>query len=68
MRVVRLLGVADMFEGITYCDYGAETFLCKPNPAMFEKAERESGASSMNDCYFVGMVQRQRMSLSTHNH
>ena len=53
-RVVRLLGVDDMFEGITYCDYGARPFLCKPSPAMYEKAERESGAKSRDQCYFVG--------------
>src|SRR6266568_4618530 len=28
-RVVRLLEVEDLFEGITYCDYGAEDFVCK---------------------------------------
>ena len=53
-RVVRLLGVDDVFEGITYCDYGARPFLCKPSPAMFEKAEREAGAQSKDQCYFIG--------------
>ncbi|MCJ1328968.1 hypothetical protein MMC10_005645 [Thelotrema lepadinum] len=52
-RVVRLLGVDDVFEGITYCDYGARPFLCKPSPAMFEKAEREAGAQSKDQCYFI---------------
>lgn len=54
MRVVRLLGVEDMFEGITYCDYGARPLLCKPHPAMYEKAEIEAGARSAGHCYFVG--------------
>ena len=53
-RVVRLLGVEDMFEGMTYCDYGARPLLCKPNPAMFEKAEAESGVASVDQCYFIG--------------
>ena len=53
MRVVNLLGVADLFEGITYCDYGKVPFLCKPHPEMFEKAEKEAGATSVDDCYFV---------------
>ncbi|KAF7846469.1 hypothetical protein BT93_L4296 [Corymbia citriodora subsp. variegata] len=52
-RVVKLLGVDDMFEGITYCDYGASTFLCKPSPDMFRKAMKEAGISSTKDCYFV---------------
>lgn len=53
MRVVRLLGVQDMFEGITFCDYKAQTLLCKPHRGMFEKAQAESGARSAQDCYFV---------------
>jgi len=52
-RVVKLLGVDDLFEGITYCDYGALPFLCKPHPDMFKKAMREAGAQSAKDCYFV---------------
>ena len=52
-RVVKLLGVDDLFDGITYCDYTAERLLCKPTPAMFDKAMRESGATTLQDCYFV---------------
>jgi pyrimidine and pyridine-specific 5'-nucleotidase len=55
-RVVKLLGVEDCFEGITYCDYAAKELLCKPRPEMFEKAEREAGATSVDQCYFVGKV------------
>lgn len=53
-RVVKLLGVDDCFEGITYCDYAAEKLLCKPRPEMFAKAEREAGALTADQCYFVG--------------
>ena len=52
-RVVRLLGVEDCFEGITYCDYAAKVLLAKPHDEMFEKAEREAGASKSGECYFV---------------
>ncbi|MCJ1262670.1 hypothetical protein MMC22_002540 [Lobaria immixta] len=52
-RVIRLLGVEDMFEGITYCDYGNWPFVCKPHEEMFRRAEEEAGASSVKDCYFV---------------
>lgn len=52
-KVVKLLEIEDLFEGITYCDYGAERLLCKPDPAMFEKAMKESGASNSSQCYFV---------------
>lgn len=53
-RVVRLLGVDDLFEGITFCDYRKLPFVCKPHTEMFEKAEEEAGAPSAKDCYFVG--------------
>lgn len=55
-RVVKLLGVEDLFEGITYCDYSAARFLCKPSPDMFKKAMAEAGVTSPEDCYFVGML------------
>lgn len=52
-RVVKLLGIDDLFEGITYCDYEAPRLLCKPAPEMFAKAMREAGANHPEDCYFV---------------
>lgn len=53
-RVIRLLGVEDMFEGITYCDYGKIPIRCKPHAEMYKKAEIEAGVSSVNGCFFVG--------------
>lgn len=53
-RVVKLLRVDDIFEGMTYCDYSAETLLCKPDPKMFAKAMREAGVTDFQKCYFVG--------------
>lgn len=53
-RVLRLLGVEDLFEGVTYCDYAEWPLVCKPMGEMFEKAEREAGVGR-GECYFVGM-------------
>jgi pyrimidine and pyridine-specific 5'-nucleotidase len=53
-RVVRLLDIEDLFEGITYCDYGAERLLCKPTIEMYDKAMREADAHDTRDCYYVG--------------
>ncbi|MCJ1312093.1 hypothetical protein MMC25_005767 [Agyrium rufum] len=53
MRVVQLLGLDGIFEGITYCDYAQERLLCKPHAEMFEKAETEAGVSGVQECYFV---------------
>jgi len=52
-RVVKLLGVDDLFEGITYCDYAQKKLICKPHKEMFDKAEAEAGVSSVTQCYFV---------------
>jgi len=52
-RVVKLLGIEDLFEGITYCDYRERPLVPKPIPAMFEKAEREAGCTSSTEIYFV---------------
>lgn len=54
-RVVKLLQVEDLFEGVTYCDYGQLPLVCKPSQDMYEKAEIEAGAPSATQCYLVGM-------------
>jgi pyrimidine and pyridine-specific 5'-nucleotidase len=56
-RVVRLLGIEDMFEGLTFCDYAAPKLICKPYPEMFAKAMKEAGVKEMKDCYFVGELE-----------
>jgi pyrimidine 5'-nucleotidase len=53
-RVVRLLGVEDIFEGMTFCDYAQDTMTCKPHPEMFAKAMNEANVKKAKDCYFVG--------------
>ena len=60
-RVVRLLGVEDMFEGMTFCDYAQSTMICKPHLEMFTKAMREAGVKEFKDCYFVGKEEQQQM-------
>ena len=53
-RVVKLLQIEDLFEGMTYCDYGMERFVCKPHEEMYDKAMKEAGVKSNDNCYFVG--------------
>lgn len=53
-RVVRLLGVEEYFDGVTYCDYASEPFVCKPDQDMYTKAMREAGVERGKDCFFVG--------------
>jgi len=52
-RVVRLLGIEDLFEGLTYCDYSTLPIICKPHKDMFTKAMKEAGVERPEDCYFV---------------
>ncbi|RGP77592.1 pyrimidine 5 -nucleotidase [Fusarium longipes] len=52
-RVIKLLGVDDLFEGLTYCDYSQVPFICKPQKEMYFKAMKEAGISEVSNCYFI---------------
>jgi len=52
-RVVKLLNIEDLFEGLTFCDYSQVPLIPKPLPQMFAKAEREAGATKETAIYFV---------------
>ena len=59
-RVVRLLGVEQFFEGITYCDYASMPLVCKPHVDMFHKAMKDAGVEKYEDCFFVGTYEEPR--------
>lgn len=52
-RVLKILGIDDLFQGVTFCDYRDFPLVCKPKKEMFAKAMAEAGATSLDDCYFV---------------
>ncbi|KAI8689862.1 hypothetical protein NCS56_00250100 [Fusarium sp. Ph1] len=52
-RVVRLLGIDDLFDGLTFCNYADQPLICKPDPEMYKKAMREAGVERVEDCFFV---------------
>ncbi|OAQ99471.1 hypothetical protein LLEC1_02044 [Akanthomyces lecanii] len=52
-RVVKLLGIDDQFEGLTYCDYSAVPFVCKPQPDSYKRSMRQAGVENPSQCYFV---------------
>lgn len=60
-RVVRLLGIEDKFDGVTYCDYSSVPFVCKPHKDAYVKAMKEAGVESWDDCYFVGEFMSMRV-------
>ena len=54
IRVVKLLGIADLFDGITYCDYDKEeNMICKPSLKAYEKAKLQSGLRDYRNAYFI---------------
>lgn len=53
-RVLRLLGIEDLFEGLTYCNYAEQPLICKPDPRMYQRAMDDAGVEKVQDCYFVG--------------
>lgn len=57
-RVVKLLKIDDLFEGMTYCDYSSDRFVCKPQAEMFDKAMQQAGVTKNENCYFVGKSSR----------
>ncbi|KAF2450932.1 pyrimidine 5-nucleotidase [Karstenula rhodostoma CBS 690.94] len=52
-KVVKLLEIDDLFEDMTYCDYGSDKFYCKPHAEMFDKAMEQAGVKLNENCYFV---------------
>ncbi|RDA88098.1 hypothetical protein CP532_5277 [Ophiocordyceps camponoti-leonardi (nom. inval.)] len=52
-RVVRILGIEDLFDGLTYCDYAKQPIICKPRREMYDRAMQEAGVEAVNDCYFI---------------
>lgn len=52
-RVVRLLGLQDFFEGITFCDYARQPLICKPDPRSYLRAMADAGITDPSRCYFV---------------
>ncbi|CAI1979159.1 hypothetical protein SEUBUCD646_0E01200 [Saccharomyces eubayanus] len=56
IRCVKILGIADLFDGITYCHYDRpidEEFICKPDPRFFETAKLQSGLATFANAWFI---------------
>lgn len=55
LRVVKLLGIDDLFDGITYCDYSKVPLVCKPKEEMFDKVMKEAGVpkSHKSRCLYI---------------
>ncbi|PVG03634.1 pyrimidine 5-nucleotidase [Serendipita vermifera] len=42
-RVLKILNLGDLFEGIVYCDYTDPNFTCKPEPEYYDLAMTQAG-------------------------
>ncbi|KAL0094732.1 pyrimidine 5'-nucleotidase [Phycomyces blakesleeanus] len=52
-RCLKIMGLSDEFEGITYANYKDPDFDCKPELASFKRAMKEAGISDPSLCYLV---------------
>ncbi|KAI8381530.1 pyrimidine 5'-nucleotidase [Radiomyces spectabilis] len=52
-RVLNILGIADEFDGMTFCDYRIPNFDCKPEVSFYHKAMAHAGISDPTLCYLV---------------
>ncbi|KAG2178177.1 hypothetical protein INT43_003430, partial [Umbelopsis isabellina] len=52
-RVLKIMGIDDQFEGITYCNYSEPDFPCKPEVEMYKRALKEANVPENCKCYFV---------------
>ncbi|KIM46099.1 hypothetical protein M413DRAFT_441160 [Hebeloma cylindrosporum] len=52
-RVLRILKIDDLVEGIVYCDYLVKDFVCKPEPEYYEMAMKQANVSDPSKCYFI---------------
>ncbi|KAI0081720.1 pyrimidine 5-nucleotidase [Panus rudis PR-1116 ss-1] len=52
-RVLKILKVEDLIEGVVYCDYAEPNFSCKPEQQFFENAMKKAGITDPSKCLFV---------------
>ncbi|EGV60920.1 Putative suppressor of disruption of TFIIS [Yamadazyma tenuis] len=55
LRVVSFLGIGDLFDGLTYCDYSESPIVCKPMKLYFDKCLSITGVDN-NDLDLVYFV------------
>ncbi|THV08443.1 pyrimidine 5-nucleotidase [Dendrothele bispora CBS 962.96] len=52
-RVLRILRLADLIDGLVFCDYEAKDLIAKPDHAYYHKAMKIANVSDPSKCYFV---------------
>jgi pyrimidine and pyridine-specific 5'-nucleotidase len=52
-RVLRILGIEHLIDGLFYCDYQAKELICKPEPEYYHRAMQQAGITDPSKCYFI---------------
>ncbi|KAJ7228570.1 pyrimidine 5-nucleotidase [Mycena pura] len=52
-RVLRILNVDDLIDGLIFCDYQQPNFVCKPDAQYYHQALAKAQVSDPSNCYFV---------------
>lgn len=53
LRVILFLGIGDLFDGLTYCDYSQSPIVCKPMLPFFENVVNITGSQDAKKISFV---------------
>ena len=53
LRVIKLLGLGDLFDGMSFCDYSHVPMTCKPMKSAFDKALEDAGVTDPRNAYFI---------------
>jgi len=52
-RVLKILKLDDLIDGLVYCDYTQKDFICKPEPEFYRMAMKLAKRTDPSKCYFV---------------
>ncbi|KAG6810876.1 hypothetical protein H0H92_009997 [Tricholoma furcatifolium] len=52
-RVLRILQLDALVDGLVYCDYKLKDFSCKPEPEFYRIAMKQANVSDPSKCYFI---------------
>ncbi|KAF9008980.1 Haloacid dehalogenase-like hydrolase-domain-containing protein [Cyathus striatus] len=52
-RVLKILQIEDLIDGLVYCDYRIDNFVCKPEHEFYHMAMEQANISDPTKCYFI---------------
>ncbi|TFK43446.1 pyrimidine 5-nucleotidase [Crucibulum laeve] len=52
-RVLKILKLDDLIDGLVYCDYRLKDFVCKPEPEYYKMAMQQANVDDPSKCYFI---------------